>query len=136
MKSKGALRMGHSCSRHARNPLTQQLSAMYHRGQNGVETPWPCSVMIKRKKWFSRTDQQLSWPPEPTGFRNLAKVLSSREFCSFYYHFNTKTHLHPEGYPPPRCDHPSSSLRSRLFVNSTFKREARQFYTNHDKRSV
>jgi len=50
MKSKGVLRMGHSCSRHARNPLTQQLPAMYHGGRNGVETPWPYSVMIKRKE--------------------------------------------------------------------------------------
>jgi len=47
MKSKGALRMGHSCSRHARNPLKQQLPAMYHRGLNVAETPWPCSVIIK-----------------------------------------------------------------------------------------
>jgi len=47
IKSKGTLRMGHSCSRHARNPLTQQLPATYHRGQNGVEIPWPRSVMIK-----------------------------------------------------------------------------------------
>jgi len=31
IKSKGALRMGHCCSMHARNPLTQQLPAMYHR---------------------------------------------------------------------------------------------------------
>jgi len=47
IKTKGALRMGHSCSRHARNPLTQLLSATYHRGWSGVEIPWPCSVMIK-----------------------------------------------------------------------------------------
>jgi len=50
IKSKGALRMGHSCSRHARNPLTQQLPATYHTGWSGVETPWPCSVMIKREE--------------------------------------------------------------------------------------
>jgi len=47
IKSKGALRMGHSCSRHARNPLTQQLPATYHRGWSGVEISWPYSVMIK-----------------------------------------------------------------------------------------
>jgi len=50
MKSKGALRIGHSCSRHVRNPLPQQLPAMYHRGQNGEETPWPCSVIRKREE--------------------------------------------------------------------------------------
>jgi len=50
MKSKAALRMGHSCSRHARNPVTQQLPAMYHRGRNGVETPWPWSMMIKQEE--------------------------------------------------------------------------------------
>jgi len=27
--------------------------------------------------------KQLIWPPEPTGFRNLTKVLPSRELCSF-----------------------------------------------------
>jgi len=46
-KAKAALRMGHSCSRHARNPLTQQLPATYHRGWSGVEAWWPCCVMIK-----------------------------------------------------------------------------------------
>jgi len=50
IKSKGALRMGHNCSRHARNPLTQQLPATYHRGWSRVEIPWPCSVMIKREE--------------------------------------------------------------------------------------
>jgi len=50
MKSKGALRMGQSCSGHVRNPLTQHLPAICHRGWNRVETPWPCSVMIKREE--------------------------------------------------------------------------------------
>ena len=50
IKSKRALRMGQSCSRHARNPLTQQLPATYHRGWSGVKIPWPCSVMIKREE--------------------------------------------------------------------------------------
>jgi len=50
MKSKGALRTGHGCSRHARNPLTQQLPATYHRRWKGEETPCPCSMMIKREE--------------------------------------------------------------------------------------
>jgi len=75
-------------------------------------------------------------PDKPTGFQNLAKVLSSCELCSFEYNFNTKTHLHPKDYPPLRCDYSYSSLRPRFFANYTFKHEARKFYTNDDKRYV
>lgn len=46
-----------------------------------------------------------------------------------------KTHLRPEGYPPPRRDHSSWRLRPALLVNSTFRCEAREFCTNRGERA-
>jgi len=68
IKSKGTLRVGHSSSRHARNPLTQQLPATYHSRWSGAEIPWPCFIMIKREEMVIKTDKQLICTPEPTGF--------------------------------------------------------------------
>ena len=73
-----------------------------------------------------------SGPLNQQVFETLPKCYPFVNFACF----STKTHLHPEGYPPPRCDHSSLSLRPQFFVNYTFKREVREFYANHDNRYV
>jgi len=65
--------MGHSCSRHARNPLTQQLPATHHRGWSRVKIPRPCSVMISSS----------SVPLSQQAFETLTKCYPLVNFARF-----------------------------------------------------
>ena len=61
------------------------------------------------------------------------KSCSLGELCSLESHYNTKTHLHPQNYPPPRCDHPLLSMCSEFSLAYTFKSKVRELFSDQSK---